>query len=156
MEAVAPTNIEELKAALEAAVQQRALLQADLEQARQASAPFDGMGEIIGLPVEITSARQAARRLPGEITEATKRIDELGRRLADLLLDEVKTDREGRDFWFRPLMLSLQIGNGAAFVAIVTGLLHAEIALVQTLAALVWVPAMYFGIGVAAAGLLRS
>ena len=66
-------------------------------------------------------------------------------------------DRERRDdstFWYRRFMLSLQIGNGAAMLALMTGVMGAEQKDMMFLSALAWAPAMYFGIGLVAAGCL--
>jgi hypothetical protein len=55
-------------------------------------------------------------------------------------------------FWFRRFMLSLQIGNGAGFLASLEGILHAEeLSDAVTLAGL---PAISFGLGVMLAGTL--
>jgi hypothetical protein len=51
-------------------------------------------------------------------------------------------------------MLSPQIGNGAAFLATVSGLFQADKDVLPSMAVLAWSPAMYFALGVTAAGVL--
>lgn len=61
---------------------------------------------------------------------------------------------ENANFWFRRFMLSLQIGNGAGFLATAAVVGQVDAAAISLAAVLAWAPAAYFGLGTAAAGLL--
>jgi hypothetical protein len=65
---------------------------------------------------------------------------------------ELREAAQGADFWFRRFMLSLQIGNGAAFLAVVTSVVGAD----QMAQAAKWaiLPAMGFGVGAIFSGML--
>jgi hypothetical protein len=108
-------------------------------------------------PEHIAMYRQAhfdAQTLPPKIAEAD-RVWERAQDRFDVITGELdRVDREERAFWFRRFMLSLQIGNGAAFLATVAGVLQADLAALPTVAVFAWAPAIYFGLGVSAAGLL--
>lgn len=63
-------------------------------------------------------------------------------------------DAENATFWFRRFMLSLQIGNGAGFLATAAVVGQVDADAISLAAVLAWAPATYFGLGTGAAGLL--
>ena len=128
-------------------------LQSRLEHARRITAPFEGVGAIANAP-GVVDARRELDSLPVQIEASKRRIADLIKRLSERMIEEDRASREGREFWFRRFMLSLQIGNGAAFLATVAGLLQADKDVLSVMAVLAWPPAMYFALGVGSAGLL--
>lgn len=68
--------------------------------------------------------------------------------------EAARLDQESATFWFRRFMLSLQIGNGAGFLATAAVVGQVDSAAIPLAAVLAWAPATYFGLGTAAAGLL--
>lgn len=148
-----PTSVAELRTAVSKAVEHRWALRSKLERAQLIAAPYEGMGIVANFP-QLGPARRDLKDLPPEIEQADRRTDDLIRRLSEKMIEDDRADREVQDFWFRRFMLSLQIGNGAAFLATVAGLLQADKSVLPIIAALAWPPAMYFAMGVTAAGLL--
>ena len=66
--------------------------------------------------------------------------------------EQARLSQDDAAYWFRRFMLSLQIGNGAGFVAALAGMLQGDE--VGTVARLAAAPAVLFGFGVLIAGLL--
>ena len=148
-----PTTVEELRRAISEVTDHRWALQGTKERVQQSIAPYEGMGPIANMP-QLEPTRREVKELQHQVEQADRRIADLIKRLSEKMMEEDRTDREVRDFWFRRFMLSLQIGNGAAFLATVDGLFHADKEVLPLMAALAWPPATYFGLGVASAGLL--
>ncbi|RRN64292.1 hypothetical protein [Caulobacter sp. 602-1] len=147
------TSAKALGAAVQEAVEHVYQLEAQLDHAHHLARPYEGMGAVANVP-GLNGARQNIQALPGQIDAAKQRVTDLIKRLSERMIEDDRAAREGRDFWFRRFMLSLQIGNGAAFLATVAGLLQADKDVLSVMAVLVWPPATYFGLGVGAAGLL--
>lgn len=148
-----PMTVPELRKDLGALVRYRIDLMKNLADARATAGPFEGMGIVANSP-HVTQARQALNDLPVEIAKIDAQVDDLSKTLTNRILEDERTAREGRDFWFRRFILSLQIGNGAAFLATVTGMFQAEKDVLSIMAALAWAPALYFALGVGTAGAL--
>lgn len=68
--------------------------------------------------------------------------------------EAARAAQENATFWFRRFMLSLQIGNGAGFLAAAAVVGQADASAIHLAAVLAWAPAAYFAVGTAAAGLL--
>lgn len=147
------TSARELRAAIQGALEHDYNLQRRLDQAHRVAAPFEGVGAVANAP-GLMDARRELEALPLQIEASKRRISDLIKRLSERMIEEDRASREGREFWFRRFMLSLQIGNGAAFLATVAGLLQADKDVLSVMAVLAWPPAMYFGLGVGSAGLL--
>ena len=65
-----------------------------------------------------------------------------------------RAEQENAAFWFRRFMLSLQIGNGAGFLASAAIVGQVEVEAMPVAAVLAWAPAAYFACGTAVAGAL--
>lgn len=68
--------------------------------------------------LEVADATRAAAAAQKDAAEAQDR--------ATAEQEREKSAADGAEFWFRRFMLSLQIGNGAAFVALAGGILQAD------------------------------
>ncbi|MDO8900134.1 MAG: hypothetical protein Q7V15_02140 [Phenylobacterium sp.] len=68
--------------------------------------------------------------------------------------DRERAEAENATFWFRRFMLSLQIGNGAGFLAAASIVSQVDSEAIYMAAVLAWAPATYFALGTGAAGLL--
>lgn len=68
--------------------------------------------------------------------------------------EEARAEQENATFWFRRFMLSLQIGNGAGFLATAAVVGQVDASAISLAAVLAWAPATFFALGTAAAGLL--
>lgn len=147
------TTVKELRAAVQDAVEHDYRLEAQLAKAQLAVAPFEGLGIVANNP-KLNLTRKEIEGLTRQIGSSKQRTADLIRQLSERMIEDDRATREGREFWFRRFMLSLQIGNGAAFLATVAGLLQADKDILSVMAVLAWAPAMYFGLGVGAAGLL--
>lgn len=147
-----PMTVAELRKDLGALVRHRVDLMKNLAAARATAGPFEGMGLIPH--AHVAQARKALEDLPVAIAKIDAQVDDLSKTLTNRILEDERAAREGRDFWFRRFILSLQIGNGAAFLATVTGMFQAEKDVLSIMAVLAWAPALYFALGVGAAGVL--
>lgn len=105
------------------------------------------------------------RHLEARIEESEDKLDQFDAALAQTELTEAlqadaaareaqRAEQENATFWFRRFMLSLQIGNGAGFLATAAVVGQVDAAAISLTAVLAWAPAMYFGLGTATAGLL--
>lgn len=69
-------------------------------------------------------------------------------------LEAERAKSEGADFWFRRFLLSLAVGNAAAFLALASGLLQADDPIAA--AKLIRLPLQHFGHGLLAAGAIPA
>ncbi|MDP2213630.1 hypothetical protein [Phenylobacterium sp.] len=101
----------------------------------------------------------------GRINQAESALDRIDAALAQSNLTQAleaetaareaaKAEQENATFWFRRFMLSLQIGNGAGFLATAAVVGQVDAEAISLAAVLAWAPATYFGLGTATAGLL--
>jgi hypothetical protein len=117
----------------------------ELERQKRASGLSEqGRQELLAHNAALTQIDAAL--LQAENTSALNR-DADGREQQKLANDDAA-------YWFRRFMISLQIGNGAGFLASLEAILHAEH--MQAAIPLAGVPAVRFGLGVVMAGTLPA
>lgn len=148
-----PVTASELEAAIRASIDRTRILQADFGAAQQVAQPFENVVGVANLP-GLPEARAKILTLPGQIAKEEALGTELSKRLGDLRISQITSAAEDQAFWFRRFMTSLQIGNGAGFLAAVSGIVQADANVLPIIATLIWPPATYFGLGVGAAGIL--
>lgn len=100
-----------------------------------------------------------------EVAELERQLDEIDRSLLQAAQTEaLKRDTDVREsqraeeengaFWLRRFILSLQIGNGAGFLASAAVVGQVDFEAISLAAVLAWVPAAYFALGTGVAGAL--
>lgn len=98
---------------------------------------------------QTAAAQNALAGVQAEVAEVQREATE-AQRAATAEAELTRLEAEGTDFWLRRFILSLQIGNGAAFLAVVSSILQA--ANFEFAARLAFPPALGFGFGVLFAG----
>ena len=103
-----------------------------------------GSIELVLAQLEVATATREAAAAQRDAAQAQQRAT-----------DEREHEKQAQDdaaFWFRRFILSLQIGNGAGFLALATGVLQADN--FNTVARLAVGPFLWFGAGTIVAGIV--